>query len=101
MDYPWAYPGAKIVCVDDGFDLSIAPDIRTPPRKGCRYTIRQAHIGRDDIVFLELAEMPGDHWDVEGFRPLISRTQSDDIAMFQRIADKAASQKSIHVSEDA
>ncbi|WP_164734879.1 hypothetical protein [Pelagibacterium lentulum] len=35
------------------------------------------------------------------FRPLIDRSQSDDIAMFKAIANRGLAQNEIQVSEDA
>lgn len=113
MKYAWAVPGAKVVCVDDANTNS--DDIKEIER-GRVYVIAEVVLVLG-IVCLRLegvkrvdpadfrrvvSDFPGVSPDdlpfrADRFRPLISRTQEQDVAMFTRLLD----QNSIQVSEDA
>ena len=102
----WAKPGIKCVCINDqdwmAFDKNMI--LRTPdywgfevPVKGAVYTILDV-LDRGfgpGALLEELANHPSrcrikePIFSLARFRPIVSK--SDDIAMFQRIADKAAS----------
>lgn len=90
MNYPWAVPGAKVVCVKRGarwpkYDMKFSQ-----PHKGKEYTIREIFEfrGRIGLRFEEIqnadfnfAHGPAEPaWGIEFFRPLI--TQADDVAKF-------------------
>lgn len=97
MEYPWAVPGAKVVCVDPSFD-GIEPDVLV--NRGI-YTIKDVFLsvgtagrfaGLSPEVVLYEVENPhssGGGFAIERFRPLIVRSQEQDIALFRRIADAA------------
>lgn len=90
----WAKVGAKVVCITDRW--AEACDVQ----KGEVYTIAGMTTLPSYGLFLRFKGLPvTDFYNANGFRPLV--TQSDDIAMFQRLADMTAAQNSIQVSEDA
>lgn len=97
----WAKIGVKCVCIDNSCPSGAVP-IEVRPTVGSVYTIAKLYYPDDGGTYLIFHEHRNDvACAVELFRPLILPSQSDDVAMFQRIADEAASQNSIHVSEDA
>lgn len=80
----WARVGAKVVCVDASPDAHGQMYLRE--RK--TYTIYASHLSGH----LQLIEVPREHEDdawylVSRFRPLITRTQSEDVAQFLSLLD--------------
>lgn len=106
MSGAWAKPGVKCVCVDADPDrfVKLQPSWRDdgfPIREGIIYTICEVlvHPGAD-LVAVRLVELPdrsiGDYgYALSRFRPLASRTQEQDLAIFRPILT------SISVGEDA
>lgn len=102
MAYEWAKPGVKCMCVDD--------ELYDPPAnieyvrgldgisRGAVYTIREVFIDPfEDNVQVRLAEIwrpqaPEENtgieagYRIERFRPLITKTQEQDVEMFLRLA---------------
>ena len=108
MKYAWANVGAEVVCIDADWrendsETGVIPS-RVPMLNEI-LTIRdvvRALEGNEDMlrdvqekyghVYIGFEEVESSFlWHATHFKPLITHTQSDDIAMFQRIADKAAS----------
>lgn len=98
MDYPWAVPGAKVVCVKEGVNWRriLAPKMVAWPRVNGVYTIRGVFLYKG-VVGMRMAEIVNppvqfNHGCVEPafglgcFRPLITKTQEQDIEMFRKIA---------------
>ena len=115
MNYAWAVPGAKVVLVEDrdfrvhlidGSRHSAAKFGLKLPTLGRVYTIRDVVLNEDGIGVL-LVEIDNGHpskrsasgrelsFRIDRFRPLIERTQEQDVALFAHLLD----QKSIQVSE--
>lgn len=96
MDYPWAVPGAKVVCiVTRPAWTSAARSGLGAPQIGNTYTVREVVIlnGIPRLRFVEIVN-PITEWkdhpepaeamfSVKCFRPLI--TQSDDVAKFTHL----------------
>ena len=98
----WAKPGVKCVCIDGrilpGRILTTPIDL-TVPKKGQTYTIRWVGIftwpdGASGVgVHLEeLARVPAPDGKVYPFglyrfRPLITKSQEDDVALFRSLLD--------------
>lgn len=63
------------------------------PAKGKVYTVREVYERSDGRIGVILVEQTDNNWfyDICRFRPLITKTQSEDIEMFLRIASKAPS----------
>lgn len=84
----WAKPGVKCVCVDDRRAPFGSP---SPFARGGVYVVEDVN----DLGNIKIAGVPQvDNvwfWKVERFRPLVTKTQSEDIEMFLRIASKAPS----------
>lgn len=82
MKYAWAVPGAKCTPVnDDPWSLIDGRD-SSGPAKGEIVTISRVR-AETDGVWVSLAEWgPDDLFDVSDFRPLIQRTQEQDVALF-------------------
>lgn len=78
----WAVKGAKVVCVDDAGFLDLWQG--NFPTKGGIYTVSKSSLIHSDSIFLD--ECPPDRngipcsWSVWRFRPVIKRTQEQDIA---------------------
>ena len=93
MDYSWAKPGAKCVRVTDAHPLSRSvKEFGIKMVKGGVYTIRLVRVdrytGRLLLVFGELPDPGGNlGWGIEAFRPLITRTQEQDVALFRHLLD--------------
>lgn len=92
MNYPWAVPGAKVVCVDDR-PVMIEGEYHNIFSRGKTYTIESVQVerlgqvnGRNprNKVTLSLREVTrwgkAEGFGVCRFRPLI--TQADDVAKF-------------------
>lgn len=80
----WAKPGVKCVCIHDRGRWA-GPDGEspsTPPLKGKVYTIVETDQA-EGTLFLTLAECSQDEmYSVKNFRPVISRTQEQDLELF-------------------
>lgn len=117
MNYSWAVPGTKVVCIDerwyDPFNYTPPADVVFPD-KDAVYTIREVVPASElhapphvrDKLFLRLVEivngpMAGFNKEpafyIDSFRPLEKR--STDISVFQRIRLDAL--KGVKVPEDA
>lgn len=92
----WAKPGAKCVCVDDSPGVSDGPKLTI----GQTYTIRDAYwspaFGRLHVRLCELKGRVSFYrglgiaeggYRVDRFRPLVSRTQEQDVALFTHLLD--------------
>ena len=86
----WAKPGVKCVCVDASWHgLPTSPLV-----EGAKYTIRSVAMYDGDLVadFLE-AQNPEDAkfpesppgFRIDRFRPLVTKTQEQDVAMFRHL----------------
>lgn len=97
----WAKVGMKVVCVDE---LFIGQSIQ-PLVKGTVYEITgftaKASYGRyrdDTHVSLKGVCNPfaiGRGFGIGRFRPLVTKTQSEDVAMFKRIADQVPNMEDV------
>jgi hypothetical protein len=79
----WAKVGVKCVCIDFTPVFICARPHPADPVAGGVYTV--TGIWHDeDGTFLQLAECDGDSgYEVSDFRPLVTRTQEDDVALFR------------------
>lgn len=87
----WAKPGVKCVCIRrDGFK-DMAGECE--PVFGGHYTIRTCHIGRFGLLYLRFEEIRNPvrfygavftecSFNATGFRPLVTRTQEQDLQHF-------------------
>jgi hypothetical protein len=94
----WARPGVKCVCIkrDQWKNLQQG---EVPPRFGQELTIRSVELvdGILGLMFVEIVNQPQKYdegfseccWDVLNFRPLITRTQEQDVALFRKIVADA------------
>jgi len=93
----WAKVGAKCVCVDD----SVAPYMGDRLIKGTVYTVigfcGPDYTGAEGVVLKEVkSDYPfGRGYRVERFRPIVTKTQSEDVAMFKRIADQVSNMEDV------
>ena len=97
----WAANGVRCECVDDGVWVSIDTGNKMRgPEKGERLTVAYVE-RRGDMVIIGFEKYGNGRlgFDASSFRPLTQR--DSDLAMFRAIADAAARQNSIHVSEPA
>lgn len=94
MAYEWARPGAKVVCIDD--HEAVAPDgmgMTQPLAAGtvyqvlmvagshCRY---KGRLGDWVVLVLQGVQNPsGGGWNAVRFRPLVTRTLEQDLALFR------------------
>lgn len=91
MRYPWAVPGAKVVCIKEGlWNYYLEGEVH--PFKGQILTIREVTLGSDGDIYLrfkELSSPPVRRNDQEAeyaacrFRPL--HTQETDVALFAHL----------------
>lgn len=83
----WAKPGVKCTCISD-WGRWAGPEgeaPKAPPIKGRVYTIRETET-RDGLLFLVLVECdPEEMFGVKNFRPVVSRTQEQDLELFQHL----------------
>lgn len=95
MDYSWAVPGAKVVCIKDG-KWSGRPITRVP-FKGEVLTIREVYTSAFyGGAFLRFNEFVSEKnytgieygYAAMRFRPLITRTQRQDATMFRQLIGK-------------
>lgn len=84
MSYSWAKPGVKVVCIKDTFIEIDPPKLKfTPFRKGEIYTISSVEIDPEYGLFLTFVGRSPYNWGhINGFRPIITKTQKQDVAIF-------------------
>ncbi len=97
----WAKPGVKCLFVGGGLDkASDFPLLQGKPEHGVVYTIRDTKMGtrghcKGELV-LRLCETSvrpnGEAWEdawlaVSTFRPLVTRTQEQDVALFTHLLE--------------
>jgi hypothetical protein len=77
----WARVGAKVVCVDDGTEIEPEWDnVDIPsPYVGAIVTIENAGVADDGVVVLRFVEYPDAECPIKDYRPLITRTQAQDV----------------------
>lgn len=81
----WAKPGVKCVCVEFTPIYIGARPHPADPVDGGVYTILGVWHDEDG-TFLQLAECDGDYgYEISDFRPLITRSQEDDVALFRKL----------------
>ena len=90
----WAKPGVKCVCIDASpYESPGHPPLFGWPIERRVYTVKavgQFHPHYDGVM-LQIAELANPAlidgrdcgWDIRRFRPLITRTQEDDVALFR------------------
>jgi hypothetical protein len=94
MKYPWAVPGAKVVCVDASTVPGEIWKNGDCPVKGATYTISDVWVDNSGSLVLEFVEKQRSlkseqafgyrvGYNVRRFRPLI--TQADDVAKFAHL----------------
>jgi len=81
MAYEWAVPGAQVVCIDDMHLLFRRKNSLL--NKGKVYIVKRFCLGCAGDPSLQLAD--GNIWDIVRFRPLITRSQEHDVALFAPI----------------
>jgi hypothetical protein len=93
----WAKVGNRCVCIDAVSGVGRWVD--DAPEEGRVYTISRVWVtvrGRTNIEFHELKRSDFSRtyfgfdvgYAIARFRPLVTKTQSEDVAMFKRIADQ-------------
>lgn len=82
MEYPWAAPGVKVVCIDAYIPPMIGSEHEhfDPLDKGGIYTIEEV-MADEHGVWLGLIERPDDQYTADHFRPLIDH----DLAKFTHL----------------
>lgn len=85
----WARVGAKVVCIADAVAI-VGVDLGFPLFKaGDIYTIGGVEVDPDYGVFLWFKGHDSRHsGHIDGFRPLITRSQEQDMAIFRPILDQ-------------
>lgn len=84
----WAVPGNKCVCIDDSWDI-VCPTIHRAPMLHEVLTIRETedYIADGGLIFDEIPKNNGcphiHYWSVLAFRPLTTKTQEEDMAIFR------------------
>jgi len=93
----WARPGVKCVCIEGGTPNSDGMRLAGGyPVTGGIYTVDG--VSRDELFgkdILHLAEFPTTAmvrgnlrgWDAARFRPLVTRTQEQDVSLFTHLLD--------------
>lgn len=87
----WARPGVKCVCIYEGPALnSQGVPCEWSADKGRIYTIVSIRDDEQGHLYLGLWGMPlGKFHDVDGFKPLITRTQEQDVALIKSLLQPA------------
>lgn len=101
----WAKVGVPVICIKRGNWYAMDPNLpfhddgETYPVYGGRYTIRGFDVTTAGVAIWlnEIVNVPRRYangvcergFDLRRFRPLISKTESEDLAVFRRIADLA------------
>lgn len=104
----WARPGVKCVCIGNWTDgwRSDEGQIELPMTRQV-YTVREVHPDGDAIRLVEIVNPPlryaGDNvtevWFMTcRFRPLVSKTQEQDIALFTPLLDSQPKHRKVHSS---
>lgn len=93
----WAVRGARVVCIESFIYRNSVQREHAPvlPQKGTAYTIADVDIcgstGVVDLILVEIVTKPfrGEEiaWDIDHFRPLVTRTQEQDLAIFMPLLD--------------
>ena len=87
----WAKPGVKCVCVFDGALPESMPlkSWHWTPTKGHIYTIVsvEQHAHGVGLTLKECATGNHQIFSVRRFRPLVTKTQEQDVALFQHMLD--------------
>ncbi len=86
----WAKPGVKCVCILNAIPGGYGDE--KLPVKGVTYTVRAVHVD-GDASWLQEIRNPRRHYAdgeevcflTEGFRPLITKSQDEDVALFRRL----------------
>lgn len=86
----WAKPGVKCVCINDaGWYLDAAP-FDSDVAGNRVYTIVEVVTDSRGQVGISLWGQPlGEYYNVDQFRPLTTRTQSEDVALFRKLLENA------------
>ncbi len=89
----WIKVGAKCVCVDPTYRGGGRIEDSHKLTKGAVYTISSVHTDwmGNPCVWVEGIECLSAGFHTDRFRPLVTKTIEEDIAMFKRIADTAPS----------
>lgn len=87
----WVVVGAKCVCVDS--DIPFKPghedEIVADPVKGEIYTVGHVEVDEEGRVWISLLELPEDDlFEFFHFRPIITKTQEEDVSMFLELLQK-------------
>lgn len=88
MDCPWAVPGARMVCIKedkwaligDGEEGEGIDDVGPKSKEICTID-RVDPVPYDGEIFVFIVGY-GDKYGLRGFRPLITKTEDQDIALF-------------------
>lgn len=81
----WAKPGAKCVSIAGGWHSHESGDKRVGPSMRETVTIKYTVRREDGALMLCLVGYPEGAYNVTGFRPLIERTQQQDVALFHSL----------------
>jgi hypothetical protein len=91
----WAKPGVKCVCIRGGSPNCFGfREVGSYPVEGAIYTIRGVYHGPqwDQFYLVELPSGKAKHpdgcemgWNASHFRPLVTRIQSEDVALFRKL----------------
>ena len=84
----WAKPGVKCVCIKGGQPNSRGMMlVGSMPQEQQVYTVTEVRYCSRCGVLLVLAEFPdvgnSNGWEATHFRPIITHTQEDDVALFR------------------
>lgn len=88
----WARPGVKCVCIHTGPWIlreeadpgaEIGPDVHPDTGEVC--TIAGVRLRRSGVIALLIDGYGSNEYAVHHFRPLITRTQEQDVALFRQI----------------
>jgi len=80
----WARPGVKCVCVKNS--VRTVNDLGLPPFvKGQVFTITKVEESPIYGTLLYFVERPRQWGHINGFRPLVTRTEQQDVALFHHL----------------
>jgi hypothetical protein len=87
----WAVPGAKVVCIKAPMSRYSTCADRSEPVFGGKYTIDcDGVLYRRGVFYIGLSEMhPDSMFRLRLFRPIISKSQEQDVAMFKSLLHTA------------
>ena len=84
----WAKPGVKCICISDAIGTADGFPPRFPLfQKGQIFTVSGIDTWRGMTFLRFVGENPLHAGHIEGFRPLITKTLSEDIALFKAISE--------------